>query len=203
MKRLSPGNQDSYSIYLLEMLKHVTQTQLNCDDALFRLTDLNPEKRVNEFEFDFSLQPFFVDQIQQFSTTEVPLQVKSKGQLEGMMNGKIDMFFEKDGKYYILDWKSNYLGDDLSDYSAKSVWTAMGENNYHLQYHIYTVALCKYLSMRLPNFDYEKDFGGVIYLFVRGIRESGNTGIFFTKPDKSVVNSMGHIFSPNSMAAIV
>ncbi len=203
LKRLSPGNQDSYSISLLEMLKHVTQTQLICDDATFRLTDLNPEKRINEFEFDFSVQPFFVDQIQQLSTEEVPLQVKSKGQLEGMMNGKVDMFFEKDGKYYILDWKSNYLGDDLSDYSAKSVWTAMGENNYHLQYYIYTVALCKYLSMRLPNFDYEKDFGGVIYLFVRGIRESGNTGIFFTKPDKLVVDSLDNMFSPNSIPAIV
>jgi len=202
LKRLSPGNQENYAISLLEMLKHVTQIQLNCDDASFRLTDLNPEKRVNEFEFDFSLQPFFVDQIQQFSTTEVPLQVKSKGQLEGMMNGKVDMFFEKDGKYYILDWKSNYLGDDLSDYSTESVWSAMGENNYHLQYYIYTVALCKYLSMRLPNFDYEKDFGGVIYLFVRGIRESGNTGLFFTKPDKLVVDSLDDLFSSKSIPAM-
>jgi exodeoxyribonuclease V beta subunit len=61
LKRLSPGNQDTYAISLLEMLKHVTHTQLICDDASFRLVDINHEKRINEFEFDFSLQPFFVD----------------------------------------------------------------------------------------------------------------------------------------------
>lgn len=203
LKRLSPGNQDIYSISLLEMLKHVTQARLICNDATFRLAELTHESRINEFEFDFSIQPFFVDQIQQLSTNKVPLQVKSKGQLEGMMNGKVDMFFEKDGKYYILDWKSNYLGDDLSDYSSESVWSAMGENNYHLQYYIYSVALCKYLSMRLQNFVYERDFGGVIYLFVRGIRETGDTGIFFAKPDKSVVDSLDHIFTQNSISAIV
>jgi exodeoxyribonuclease V beta subunit len=198
LKRLSPGNTDLYSNFLLEMLQHVTKIPLVCVGESFSLSDLVHEKRINEFEFDFSVQPFLIDQIRQLSTEEVPLLVKSRGQLEGMMNGKMDMFFEKNGKYYILDWKSNHLGDELTDYANNAVWAAMAENNYHLQYHIYTVALCKYLSSRLPDFNYERDFGGVIYLFVRGMRKDESTGIFFSKPDKSVIDALDGMFSQHA-----
>lgn len=99
------------------------------------------------------------------------------------MNGKVDLFFEHQGKYYILDWKSNYLGNSVADYDAGSLAAAMNENNYHLQYFIYTVAVKKYLESRIPGFDYEKQFGGVIYCFVRGVRNVSGQGIFTTKPD--------------------
>jgi exodeoxyribonuclease V beta subunit len=99
-----------------------------------------------------------------------------------MMNGKIDLFFEHGGKYYVLDWKSNYLGDSLEDYAPAALATAMNEHNYHLQYLIYTLAISKYLQACLDGFDYETQFGGVIYLFLRGVRGEGNTGVYTSRP---------------------
>ena len=66
---------------------------------------------------------------------------KYKGQIEGVMNGKIDLFFEKDGKFYILDWKSNYLGPNVESYSDEQLQHAMSDSNYHLQYLIYCYAV--------------------------------------------------------------
>jgi exodeoxyribonuclease V beta subunit len=125
-----------------------------------------------------------------------PFRIKTITELEGIMNGKIDLFFEHEGKYYILDWKSNFLGNSLEYYGADAVKAAMYENNYNLQYLIYTVALTKYLKLRKPDFDYDKDFGGVIYLFLRGARVEGQTGIYFTKPAKELIKQMKEIITP-------
>ena len=204
LKRLSPGNQEAYASNLLALLQQVTQTDLHCNGQYFSLSQINPEHRINEFEFDFIVQPFQVAQINQLSTSKVPIHLKpfqrSSGQLEGIMNGKMDLFFEQGGKYYILDWKSNYLGDRLEDYTVEKVWDAMAENNYHLQYHIYTVAICKYLALHVPEFCYETHFGGVIYLFVRGIRKGENTGIFFHQPEKNTIDQLTHYLSYSAVA---
>jgi exodeoxyribonuclease V beta subunit len=87
------------------------------------------------------------------------------------------------------------LGNDLEDYNAENIKFAMKENNYNLQYLIYTIALVKYLRTRKIDFDYEKDFGGVIYLFVRGVRENGSEGIFFCKPKLDLVENISALLS--------
>jgi exodeoxyribonuclease V beta subunit len=107
--------------------------------------------------------------------------------MEGILNGKMDLFFQHNGKYYILDWKSNHLGDQPERYGQVELAAAMTANNYHLQYHLYTLAACRYLELRIPGFNYAKDFGGVIYLFIRGIQEEGNNGIFVHQPELSVI----------------
>ena len=76
----------------------------------------------------------------------------------------------------------------------------MAENNYHLQYHIYTVAVCKYLSLHVPDFCYETHFGGVIYLFVRGIRKGETTGIFFHQPEKNTIDQLTQYLSYSAVA---
>jgi exodeoxyribonuclease V beta subunit len=201
LKRLSPGNTDLYVEKLLELLQEVTSTILICNGQSFSLNQISNNQCLNEFEFNFTVKPFQAQQINALSTDKVPLQVKSYQQLEGIMNGKMDLFFERDGKYYILDWKSNYLGDTLSAYDTANVRQAMADNNYHLQYHIYTVAICKYLAMRIPEFNYETQFGGVIYLFVRGMRKDASTGVFFVKPDKAVIKGLSDCLSANLHAA--
>ena len=113
----------------------------------------------------------------------------------GIMNGLMDMFFEHNGKYYILDWKSNYLGDDLNDYTPDKLNEAMNENNYHLQYLIYTYAAKKFLEFKIKNFNYEEQFGGVIYFFLRGVREGSDKGIFTAKPSLSEINALDTILS--------
>ena len=194
LKRLALVNQELYNEHLLNLLDHVTETDLNDGQRTFKLSEVSNALRLNEFEFDFSVKPFQSQAIKQLSTPEVPFHLRHFDQLEGMMNGKIDLFFEHAGKYYILDWKSNFLGDRLEDYGQDEVWAAMDENNYHLQYHIYTSAVCKYLKMRKADFNYETDFGGVFYLFLRGVRKDGNFGVFFHKPEYGIIDQLSFHF---------
>jgi len=147
-------------------------------------------------EFNFPLKPFATKQLAQLSSRELPFKIKSIQELEGIMNGKIDLFFEHNQKFYILDWKSNFLGAQVDDYQSEQVRLAMEENNYHLQYLIYTIAVCRYLALRKPDFNYERDFGGVIYLFVRGVRTNSSTGIFYHKPDESLLKAVRGIIDP-------
>lgn len=195
LTRLALLNQELYNEHLLNLLDHVTEIDLYDGQRSFKLSEISNSTRLNEFEFDFTVKPFQSQAIKQLSTEKVPFHLRNFEQLEGMMNGKIDLFFEHQGKYYILDWKSNFLGDRLEDYGQEEVWAAMEENNYHLQYHIYTIAVCKYLKMRKADFNYETDFGGVFYLFLRGIRSSGEEGVFFHKPNLSIIDEMGQILS--------
>ena len=107
--------------------------------------------------------------------------------MEAVRNGKSDVSFKKNSKYCILDCRSNHLGDLPKRYGQTELTAAMTANNYHLQYHLYTLAACRYLELRVPAFDYTRDFGGVIYLFIRGIQEAGNNGIFVHQPELSVI----------------
>jgi ATP-dependent exoDNAse (exonuclease V) beta subunit len=98
----------------------------------------------------------------------------------GFLNGQIDLFFESGGKTYVLDWKSN----NLPSYGKEQLETSMKRHNYHLQYGVYCVAAKRYLERIGKNFD--TDFGGVYYLFLRGIQEgAGSEGIFY-QPTESL-----------------
>jgi len=187
IRRFVPGQQEQYMLMLRYMLHQVFSTEITLDGIKFHLADVDYHKRIPEFEFDFPVPEFFPDALNDLSDELSSVNVKgfqelNSKQLEGIMNGKMDLFFENLGRYYILDWKSNYLGPVAEDYSAKMLAVAMNESNYHLQYLIYTLAAKKYLESRLPSFDYETQFGGVIYLFVRGIRYGTDSGIYTCKP---------------------
>lgn len=192
MKRLSGSANEEYRDQILLLLNQVVSATMPGDNA-FKLNQVTIEKRLNELEFDFLLNPFNTDQLQALSSDAHPFRIKSIDELEGIMNGKIDLFFEHEGKYYILDWKSNFLGNSLEFYGEDAVKAAMYENNYNLQYLIYTVALTKYLKLRKPDFDYDTHFGGVIYLFLRGVRAEGQTGIYYTKPSKELIKQMKEV----------
>ncbi|PSL49486.1 DNA helicase/exodeoxyribonuclease V beta subunit [Chitinophaga niastensis] len=187
IRRFVPGQRDIYLPRLHEMLQHVFHTTINIDGTRFQLGSIGRNKRLAEFEFDFPVPVFPSNALNSLSDDLLTVNVRrfseySNQELEGIMNGKIDLFFEHADKYYILDWKSNYLGNSVTDYDTDALAAAMNENNYHLQYLIYTVAVKKYLESRIPGFDYETQFGGVIYCFVRGVRNTSNNGIFTTKP---------------------
>lgn len=183
VRRFAPGQQELYLPMLRQLLEHVLSTTIHIEGETFSLSSVAFNKRITEFEFDFPVTVFETEKLNGLSDATSTILVKlNNGELEGIMNGKMDLFFEHKGRYYILDWKSNYLGFSLPDYSPEALAAALNENNYHLQYLIYTVAAKKYLESRLPAFDYETQFGGVIYLFVRGVRKEGDTGIFVAKP---------------------
>jgi exodeoxyribonuclease V beta subunit len=194
MKRLSGSSDEAYRDNIIALLKQVTAADMP-GSTPFCMNQVTKDKRINELEFDFLLGPFNTAKLEALSSEAHPFRIKSITELEGIMNGKIDLFFEHDGKYYILDWKSNFLGNSLEFYDTNHVKAAMYENNYNLQYLIYTVALTKYLKLRKPDFDYDKDFGGVIYLFLRGVRAGKQTGIYFTKPEKQLIKDIKGLIS--------
>ncbi|TWF44871.1 DNA helicase/exodeoxyribonuclease V beta subunit [Chitinophaga polysaccharea] len=187
IRRFVPGHRELYLERLNEMLQHVMYSTIQVGGTSFQLASVGRHQRLAEFEFDFPVPVFQSNLLNQLSDDEVSVSIRrfseySSQELEGIMNGKIDLFFEHGGKYYILDWKSNYLGNSITDYDATGLAAAMNENNYHLQYFIYTVAVKKYLESRLPYFDYHSQFGGIIYCFVRGVRNNAGYGFYTTKP---------------------
>ncbi|HIJ77834.1 MAG: exodeoxyribonuclease V subunit beta [Desulfobulbaceae bacterium] len=104
--------------------------------------------------------------------------------LQGYLKGFVDLIFEHNGKWFIVDYKSNHLGNRRTDYQAGRLMTSMAEHHYFLQYHLYTVALHRYLSCRLPGYCYQDHFGGVFYLYLKGIHSSfgPDTGVFYDLP---------------------
>ena len=102
------------------------------------------------------------------------------------------MIFQFDGAFYLVDWKSNFLGSRVEDYGRESLAEVMKEKYYILQYHIYTVALNQYLSMRFPDYNYNSHFGGVYYIFLRGVdpEKGPDFGIYRTKPSEKLINEL-------------
>ncbi len=99
-----------------------------------------------------------------------PLPLYGFGSLQGYLRGFIDLVFEHQGLYYVLDWKSNHLGDAPTDYAGAALERAMSQHGYHLQALLYALALHRHLQQRLPDYRHERHFGSVLYLFVRGVR---------------------------------
>ncbi|MFA6284186.1 MAG: exodeoxyribonuclease V subunit beta, partial [Desulfurivibrionaceae bacterium] len=104
--------------------------------------------------------------------------------LRGFLKGFMDLVCVHEGKWYLFDYKSNHLGISRDDYAQAKLPAAMADHHYFLQYHIYTVALHRYLTCRLPGYDYDRDFGGVFYLFIKGMHpDSGpECGVFADLP---------------------
>lgn len=117
--------------------------------------------------------------------------------LEGFMNGSIDFICEHEGRWYLIDWKSNYLGGQPDDYAPERVSEVMREESYDLQALIYMVALHRYLRLRLGNgYDAQKHLGGALYLFVRGVRPSWpGAGIWHWQPSPELIEELDAIFS--------
>ena len=117
-------------------------------------------------------------------------------QVSGMLKGFIDLVFVYEGRYYVLDYKSNHLGDSQADYTAESINQVMIEHRYELQYQLYTLALHRFLRSRIPDYNYEQHFGGVYYLFLRGmqVETTDQYGVFFTKPSLDFVTQLDALF---------
>ncbi|NMG66135.1 exodeoxyribonuclease V subunit beta [Azoarcus indigens] len=119
--------------------------------------------------------------------------------LAGYLKGFIDLVFEHQGRFYLLDWKSNHLGDRPQDYAGPRLEAAMQAHGYHLQHLLYTVALHRHLGLSLPGYDYERHFGGTRYLFVRGVRPGWEVagaegprpaGVYSHRPALAVVQEL-------------
>lgn len=116
--------------------------------------------------------------------------------VRGMLKGFIDLVFRHEGRYYLLDYKSNRLGEDREAYTRPAMEQAMRAHRYDLQYQLYSLALHRYLRHRLADYDYDRHFGGVIYLFLRGMDgQEGGQGIFTTRPVRPLIDGLDQLFA--------
>ncbi len=180
---------------LQQLIDTVLATPLDGKSLL--LNQKAPSQRLVEMEFLLPIEVLSAPALNRVIQRHDPLSAKA-GDLgfqtvQGMLKGFIDLVFEHQGKYYVLDWKSNHLGDDVTSYHGEALKSAMADHRYDLQYQIYALALHRFLRSRLANYQYEQHFGGVYYLFLRGMDGQSDHGIFAAKPTLDFLQEMDRL----------
>lgn len=178
--------------YFKQMVENTMNLSLALNGEVVQLKNITQDKMLPELKFHFSIKiQVHKPLIKKMLGDDIHL--PGDASLQGLMNGFIDLIFEHNNKFYILDWKSNYLGNSLDDYTPEALKKAMIASNYTLQYMIYTIAVKRWLQSRMPDFDYEKHFGGVIYLYLRGVRQGKDTGVYTSKPAKEMIDKLEEV----------
>jgi exodeoxyribonuclease V beta subunit len=167
----------------------------------YTLAQVPLQRRLVELEFNLPAQHLAAGDLAAVLRDHgYPVPALEFGALEGYLRGFIDLVFEHGGRFYVLDWKSNHLGDGPDHYGQAHLHAAMTANGYHLQYLLYTVAVHRYLQQRLPGYEYGQHFGGVLYLFVRGVRPrwrdaaGAATGVYAHRPTLDMVQRLSALF---------
>lgn len=180
---------------LLDMLGEVMATPLGRDGP--RLATVATAHRINELEFHYPFRRFDGSELARLLAPYDPdhslqrqLRQLEAERLGGYMKGFIDMVFESNGRWYVVDYKSNWLGGQRQDYAPERLAEVMIEETYGLQYLIYVLALHRMLRQRLPGYDYERQMGGVFYLFVRAIAPLDDAGVFADRPPFELVRAL-------------
>ncbi|MBU1139348.1 MAG: PD-(D/E)XK nuclease family protein, partial [Proteobacteria bacterium] len=178
---------------LVFLLQAVTRSPLAHEgrEKPFCLAELEEKDVLKEMPFYFHLREGSTERINEllsFSEVVAPIQER---RLKGYLTGFVDLVCRVGCRYYIMDYKTNYLGDRLIDYGPDNLTAAMRDHNYGLQYWIYTLVLHRFLRNTLGAYEYEENFGGVFYLFARGMDpgQPGN-GLFYDRPQLAVLNEL-------------
>lgn len=159
----------------------------------FSLSELESKQRLDEMEFHLPVRKLVAGQLDQLLSefaepADGPNQDGQRSprslsfeQTHGYLKGFIDLVFEYQGRFYLLDYKSNFLGVDFCQYRADELGAAMASHYYDLQSWIYSLALDRYLALRIPGYYAEKHLGGVFYLFLRGMSPDNGLETFHQK----------------------
>jgi len=191
------------------------------DVVAFNLQNLPKDKCIVESEFYFPMNASNSSDLTSLLTqhrkerlitaddnVSLSLDIKSQDvqlphyhKLKGMMHGFIDLIFEHNGKFYVCDYKSTFLGEDFSLYTQEAMRADIEHNHYDLQYLIYSLALHRYLSFALPDYDPQEHFGGIYYLYLRGVTNDPNyqgSGIYHRSITVDELESLDVIFTGES-----
>lgn len=199
-EKLALGGYDAHwTPVLTAWLDAILQAPLNKTGV--SLSQLSAREKQVEMEFYLPIsQPLMASRLDALIRKYDPLSAGCPAldfmQVRGMLKGFIDLVFRHQGRYYLLDYKSNWLGEDSAAYTQQAMASAMQAHRYDLQYQLYTLALHRYLRHRISDYDYERHFGGVIYLFLRGVDgEDPQQGIYATRPDGELIALMDEMFA--------
>lgn len=197
---------------VFQALSSVLETGLPGADDL-KLAKVARQHRVSEMEFTLPVHPnarlrrthFSAERLAAVFELHAPAfepsyleRVRSLGfqPLSGFLRGFIDLVFEHEGKFFVVDFKSNHLGSHTVDYAPALLTAPMADHHYYLQYHLYVTALHRHLAARRSGYDYDRDFGGVHYLFLRGMAPNypAGTGVFFDRPSRAFIEALSALF---------
>ncbi|WP_411992958.1 exodeoxyribonuclease V subunit beta [Agarivorans sp. DSG3-1] len=192
---------------LAQMFLQVCATPL--DDAgsieAYSLSHLPEPQCLVEMEFFLPIADLQANQVNRLIRHFDPLSRRANlldfASVQGMLKGFIDLVYQHNGRYYVLDYKSNYLGDDVAEYQQQAMKNAMIEHRYDFQYQLYSLALHRWLGQRLPNYDYQQHFGGVYYLFLRGMSGADDSpitdrqGVYFSRPEPEFIEHLDQLFA--------
>lgn len=192
------GISSDWQAVALAHLQQVVDTDL--DGNGLTLAGLDPARRLPELGFTFPLAGLDVQRLRAIlcdpahGLAEPMREAAARlefDSLKGFLKGFIDLTFEHDGRWYIADYKSNWLGPDASYYGGERLLQALAAEHYYLQYLIYLVALRRFLRQRLDDFRNEQ-LGGTYYLFLRGMPSAG---VYFSRPSDGLLDALDILFA--------
>ena len=202
-ERLEPA-VDAHTKALVEMITDVMNVKGIPGLENFSLSQLEPDKKIAEMDFILSNPAISEDchrlTGKQLGETLRRLDPRYSGlnlsdeQINGYLIGAIDLIFFAKGKFWVIDWKSNFLDENPSNYTKSLLDQAMDKKHYKLQYLLYLVVLKRYLETRFKRSDVYDLIGGAAYFFLRGIKASNpSQGIYFDRPKKEVLDCLDEI----------
>lgn len=163
-------------------LPGVNATLQNLEHLLPEMEFWLPSRRLKAPAVDALCQQHLLDGI-----ARAPLPER---ELHGMLMGFADLVFEHDGRYWVLDYKSNFLGEDAKSYHRSALQMAMAEHRYDVQAAVYMLALHRLLRSRLgQSYQPQVQLGGALYLFLRGI-DGPEKGVYCVPPTLALLNAL-------------
>ena len=187
---------ETFTEPLQNWLQQISHTPLSNEIGI-ALADLTNKDCIKEMPFYLAIREHF--DVEAFNRTlkahhHLPSEPLQFEQIQGMVRGSIDLVFRHNGKYYLVDYKSNFLGSTLADYNQEALKKEMLHSHYDWQYLIYMLALHRYLQSVVPHYDYSRDFGGVFYLFLRGMNGEPQSGVFYDRPSVELITELDGVF---------
>ncbi|XBC39630.1 MAG: exodeoxyribonuclease V subunit beta [Buchnera aphidicola (Chaetogeoica yunlongensis)] len=173
-------------------------TTLN-ESSNLKLCELNSKKYIKELKFSLPIKKITKTQLIQIlniKKNNIHILDNTKFYpIQGILTGIIDLIFFWKGKYFLLDYKTNWLGSSNQDYSKNTIHQIIKQYHYDFQYQLYSLALNRYLTQKVKNYNFSKHFGGIYILFLRAINENkSKNGIFYTLPNINIIKQLENIF---------
>ncbi|MCI6590532.1 MAG: UvrD-helicase domain-containing protein [Lentisphaeraceae bacterium] len=202
----NPDRRAQESQLLVEMFRRTLDTPLVAPDGeTFSLRQVSMAERLSEWAFDFSsaqaatttraiaaaAQESWADQADKALFLQV-MRGWARPIPKGLLKGFIDLIFCHNGYYYVVDWKSNSLGKRREDFDTPGITEEMASAGYFFQYLLYAAVLHRFLKETLgPDYSWERNFGGIRYVFLRGIAAGGAAPIFADRPSAALLDRVG------------